>query len=232
MMEITGQTSTRNDHTAAAQAARPDFLDLLEQFGATVHFVREQGVHAEGDEAQYCYRAVSGCVRMVRQLEDGRRQIGGFHLPGDMFGLDGTDFYGCAAEAVTDTVLRRYPRRMLESLAESHGALSHRLREIALADLRAAQHHLLLLGRATASERIAAFLLEMETRLGHHGNRFMELPMGRADMADHLGLTVETICRILAGLKRDGTVVPSRTGVTVRNHAALQEIARAVAVAR
>lgn len=226
-MGTTVQTIFRNDQTA--QPARPDTLDLLEQFGATLHFSREREIHAEGDDAEFCYRVVSGCVRTVRQLEDGRRQVGGFHLPGDMFGLDGTDTHDSAAEAVTETVLRRYPRRMVESLAESHGALSRRLREIAVADLRAAQHRLLLLGRATASERIAAFLLEMERRLGHHGNRFMEMPMGRADMADHLGLTVETICRVLAAMKKDGTVVPSRTGVTVRDHAALEDVASAVA---
>lgn len=225
-MGTTVQTIVRNEQAAMA---RPDTLDLLEQFGATLHFSRDREIHAEGDDAEFCYRVVSGCVRTVRQLEDGRRQVGGFHLPGDMFGLDGAESHDCAAEAITDTVLRRYPRRMVEALAESHGALSRRLREIALADLRAAQHRLLLLGRATASERVAAFLLEMERRLGHRGNRVMELPMGRADMADHLGLTVETICRVLAAMKKEGTVVPSRTGVTVRDHAALEDVASAVA---
>jgi CRP/FNR family transcriptional regulator/CRP/FNR family nitrogen fixation transcriptional regulator len=203
-------------------------LDLLEQFGTTVHFSRDQGIHDEGDEAQFCYRVISGCVRTVKLTEDGRRQVGEFHLPGEMFGLDDQDAHALAAEAVTETVVRRYPRRMVEGLIESHAALSRQMRELAFSRLRAAQTRCLLLGRATASERIAAFLLEMELRLGRRGRTFLELPMGRADMADHLGLTVETICRVLAGLKRDGTLVPGRTGVELRDHTALEDLAAPV----
>lgn len=209
---------------------RPDSLDLLEQFGTTVQVTREQEIHAEGDDAHYCYRVVSGCVRSVRLTEDGRRQVGEFHLPGDMFGLDDLDTHDFSAEAVTDAVLRRYPRRMVENLAESHAALSRRLRDLAFSSLRAAHGRMLLLGRGTAPERVAAFLLEMERRLGHDGKGMMDLPMGRADMADHLGLTVETICRVLAGLKRDGAVLTGRTGVCLRNHGALKDIAAPVMV--
>ncbi len=131
-------------------------------------------------------------------------------------------------EAVTDTELRRYPRRMVEGLAESHAALSRRLRDLAFSRLRAAHGRMMLLGRGSAAERIAAFLLEMESRLGHCGAGMMELPMARADMADHLGLTAETICRVLAGMKRDGKVRLGRTGVTLRDHGALARIAGAV----
>lgn len=223
------QTLMQKPNASAARACRPDSLDLLEQFGTTVHFNREQEIHGEGDEAQFCYRVVSGCVRSVKLTEDGRRQVGEFHLPGEMFGLDDLDTYALATEAVTETVLRRYPRRMVEGLIESHAALSRQMRELAFARLRAAQARCLLLGRATASERIAAFLLEMEARLGKRGRSFLELPMGRADMADHLGLTVETICRVLAGLKREGTLVPGRTGVELRDHTALEDLAAPVA---
>jgi len=210
---------------------RPDCLDLLEQFGTTVAVARDQEIHAEGDPAQFCYRVVSGCVRSVRLTEDGRRQVGEFHMPGDMFGLDDLATHEFSAEAVVDATLRRYPRRMVENLAESHAVLSRRLRELAFSSLRAAHGRMLLLGRGTAPERIAAFLLEMERRLGHRGPGMMELPMGRADMADHLGLTVETICRVLAGLKREGFVVTGRTGVCLRNHAALRDIAAPVMAA-
>lgn len=210
---------------------RPDSLDLLEQFGTTVTVARDQEIHAEGDEVRFCYRVVSGCVRSVRLTEDGRRQVGEFHMPGDMFGLDDLTTHAFAAEAVIDATLRRYPRRMVENLAESHAVLSRRLRELAFSNLRAAHGRMLLLGRGTAPERITAFLLEMERRLGHQGSGMMELPMGRADMADHLGLTVETICRVLAGLKREGSVVTGRTGVCLRNHAALRDIAAPVMAA-
>lgn len=222
------QTLTRNEPVVARTTTRPDSLDLLEQFGTTAHFNRDQEIHPEGAEAQYCYRVVSGCVRTVKLTEDGRRQVGEFHLPGDMFGLDDLETYALSAEAVTETVVRRYPRRMVEGLIESHNALSRQMRELAFARLRACHTRCLLLGRATASERIAAFLLEMEDRLGRRGRSFLDLPMGRADIADHLGLTVETICRVLAAMKRDGTVVPARTGVELRDHTALAEIAAPV----
>lgn len=208
--------------------ARPDSLDLLEQFGTTVHFGRDQEIHPEGEDAQFCYRIVSGCVRSVRLTEDGRRQVGEFHLRGDLFRLDDLDVHAFSAEAITDVVLRRYPRRMVENLAESHTGLSRRLRDLAFSNLRAAHTRIMLLGRGTAPERVAAFLLEMESRLGHRGRGMMELPMGRADMADHLGLTVETICRVLACLKRGGAVTTGRTGVCLRNHAALTDIASPV----
>lgn len=214
--------------TISEERIRADSLDLLEQFGTTVRFVRDEEVHPEGEASQYCYRVVSGCVRSARLTEDGRRQVGEFYLAGDMFGLDHLEMRDFALEAVTDTVLRRYPRRMVEKLAESHAALSRRLRDLAFARLHAAHGRMMLLGRGSAPERIAAFLLEMEQRLNHRGPEMMELPMGRADMADHLGLTVETICRVLTGMKRAGKVRIGRTGITLRDHAALESIASAV----
>lgn len=214
--------------TARMEPKRPDSLDLLEQFGMTVHAARDDEIHPEGEASQYCYRVVTGCVRSARLTEDGRRQVGEFYLAGDMFGLDERECQDFAFEAATDAVLRRYPRRMVEALAESHTALSRRLRDVAFTRLRAAQGRMMLLGRGSAPERIACFLLEMETRLGHRGPDMMELPMGRADMADHLGLTVETICRVLTGMKREGKIRLGRSGVMLRDHAALRRIAAAV----
>jgi CRP-like cAMP-binding protein len=208
---------------SATRAAAPDTLDLLEQFGTTIQVGRDHEIHGEGEPADWCYKVVSGCVRTVKLLEDGRRQVGEFLLAGDMFGLDAIDSYDFAAEAVTDAVLRRYPRRMVEALAESHAALARRLREMAMANLRTANSRLVLLARGTASERIACFLLEMAQRVGSVAE-LLDLPMNRADMADHLGLTVETICRVLAQMKKDGIVGATRTGVEIRNRRALGEL--------
>lgn len=201
----------------------PDALDLLEQFGSTIHLHRDAEIHAEGDDAQYCYRVVRGCVRSVKLLEDGRRQVGAFFLPGDHFGLDDLDTFDFGAEAVTDVTLRRYPRRMVESLAESHLGLTRRLRAFALSNLRVARAQVLLLGRKTATERIASFLLDMDARCGGPRRSILELPMNRADMADYLGLTVETICRILAQMKRDGTLAIHRNGIELRDRRTLME---------
>ena len=219
---------TQRRQANGLEPRRPDSLNLLEQFGTTVRVARDDEIHPEGEASQYTYRVVTGCVRSARLTEDGRRQVGEFYLPGDMVGLDDLECRDYAIEAVTDAELRRYPRRMMEALADSHSALSRRLRDVAFSRLRAAHGRMMLLGRGSAPERVAFFLLEMESRLGHRGPDMMELPMGRADMADHLGLTVETICRVLTGMKRDGKVRIGRSGITLRDHAALEHIAGAV----
>ncbi|MDR3538543.1 MAG: helix-turn-helix domain-containing protein [Acetobacteraceae bacterium] len=210
---------------APQRAANPDALDLLEQFGTTVRLVRDHEIHAEDADAEYCYRVLSGCVRTVRLMEDGRRQVGEFLLAGDLFGLDDLGTHAFAAEAVTEVMLRRYPRRMVEALAESHPALGRRLRELALTHLRAAYERMVLLGRKTATERLASFILEMDRRHAASSNGMLELPMSRTDIADHLGLTVETVCRVLALLKRDGTIYVSRSGFRLLNRASLRDLA-------
>jgi CRP-like cAMP-binding protein len=202
-----------------------DALDLLEQFGNTVSVQREQEIHGQGEQASSCYRILSGCVRMVKLMEDGRRQIGEFLMAGDLLGFDALDTHDFAAEAVSHVVLRRYPRRMVDALAESNVGLARRLRDLTSVSLRTAHTRLLLLGRKTASERIATFLLEMAERLPQGRAHLLDLPMSRTDMADHLGLTIETVCRILAHLRRDGTVVIERGSIEICDCVALQQMA-------
>ncbi len=205
-------------------STEPDALHLLEQFGATLRIPRNREIHMEGDQANYCYRVVSGCVRTVRLMEDGRRQVGEFHLAGDMFGFDDLGVHDLGAEAVCDTVLRRFPRRMVETLADSRTSLARRLRELALKRLHIAHEQIVLLGRKTATERLASFLLDMQGRTATKGG-FIELPMGRADIADHLGLTVETVCRVLAAIKREGGIAIERAGIVVRDSRTLCALA-------
>ena len=211
--------------TTARRPASPDALDVLEQFGTTVRFEREHEIYAQAGEAEYCWRVVSGCVRTVKLMEDGRRAVGEFLLAGDYFGFDDIGSYDLAAEAVTDLVLRRYPRRMVELLAERHPGLAQRLRTMALSNLRTAHDRALSLGRKTAVERIASFVLEMDRRSPPHDGPVLELPMCRTDIADHLGLTVETVCRTLACLKREGLVAITRTGVELRSREDLRAVA-------
>ncbi|MBN8874259.1 MAG: helix-turn-helix domain-containing protein [Rhodospirillales bacterium] len=223
----TPQAKARHALPTATPAgpATPEPLDLLEQFGATLRFGRDHEIHAEGDAAEFCYRVVSGCVRTVRLLEDGRRQVGEFLLAGEVFGLDELDTHSFAAETVTETVLRRYPRRMVEALAESRPALARRLRQLALEHLRVTQERTLLLGRKTATERLASFVLEFDRRMPASGRGLLDLPMSRTDIADHLGLTVETVCRVLAALKREGTIQVSRTGLQLLDRTTLLDLA-------
>jgi CRP-like cAMP-binding protein len=221
-------TETIARRTLPAPTLKPaprDALDLLEQFGTTVTAQHDREIHAEGDPADYCYRILSGCVRTVKLMEDGRRQIGEFLVAGDMFGFDTLGTYVFAAEAVSDVVLRRFPRRMVDALAESNVGLTRRLRDMTVVSLQTAHSRLLLLGRKTASERIASFLLEMADRLPGRHAHVVDLPMGRMDVADHLGLTIETVCRILALLRREGMIGIERGRVTIRDEAALQQMA-------
>ncbi|HVC61540.1 MAG TPA: helix-turn-helix domain-containing protein [Acetobacteraceae bacterium] len=228
-MQATTQTmqQTRGVPASAIRTpATPDALDLLEQFGSTVTVRREHEIHGQGDAAEYCWRILTGCVRTVKLMEDGRRQVAEFLFPGALLGLDDWGTHDFAAEAVTDVTLRRYPRRMVEALADSHAALARRLRALALANLRNAHERMVTLGRKSAVEKIAAFVLEMGRCATAPRRSVTELPMNRTDVADHLGLTVETVCRILAHLKREGTVVLHRTGVEVLDRAALCALAR------
>ena len=210
---------------ATRQQATPDALDLLEQFGTTVAVQREHEIHGQGDKAEYCWRILSGCVRTVKLMEDGRRQVAEFLFAGDLLGLDDLGTHDFAAEAVSDVTLRRYPRRMVEALADSHAILARRLRAMAMANLRNAHDRMVMLGRKTAVERVASFVLEMNARVAAPGHRLIEIPMSRTDVADHLGLTVETVCRILAHLKREGAVKLHRTGIEVTDPAALRAFA-------
>jgi CRP/FNR family transcriptional regulator, nitrogen fixation regulation protein len=226
-MQVTAQTVERSAGKTPPLRPAParDALDLLEQFGTTISVQRDREIHGQGEQAAWCYRVISGCVRVVKLMEDGRRQIGEFLMAGDVLGFDALESYDFAAEAVSDVVLRRYPRRMVDALAERNIGLARRLRDVVSISLRLAHTRLVLLGRKTASERIASFLLEMADRLPHARPGVLELPMGRTDMADHLGLTIETVCRVLAHLRREGMIAIDRSSVTIRDFVALQQMA-------
>ena len=210
---------------AATRAPVPDPLDLLEQFGATLVVPREAEIHGQDDPAEYCYRILRGCVRTARLTEDGRRQVVECLLPGDVLGFAAIGTHDFAAQAVSPVTLRRYPRRMVEALAERNAGLARRLREIVAQDLRGAYDRIMLLGRKTATERLASLLLEMAARLPQGPQGRIELPMNRTDMADHLGLTIETVSRMLALLKRGGTIAIARSGLQIRDRAVLQQLA-------
>ncbi|HTW28938.1 MAG TPA: helix-turn-helix domain-containing protein [Acetobacteraceae bacterium] len=206
---------------APGAAAAPHLLAPLEPLGVTIRADRDEEIVAQGDPAGYCYVVLSGCLRTVSLMDDGRRQVGEFLFAGALFGWEALDTYDFAAEAVTPVVLRRYPRRSLELLADRDAGFARRLRAVIAAQMRAGRERLVLLGRKTASERIATFLLEMATRLGSDATSLIELPMGRADMADYLGLTVETVCRGLGRFGRSGAITVDRARVTIRDRRAL-----------
>lgn len=178
-------------------------------------------VFADGDPCTRFYKVISGTVRTVRILADGRRQIDAFHLPGDVFGLESGGTHRFAAEAVDDVVLVAYRRNRFSDLVKSDPAFGDQLMSSTLASLDRAHEHAVLLGRKTALERMASFLLNLAGRTA--GGDRVELAMQRSDIADHLGLTIETVSRTLTHMVRDGLIhLKGGRTVILADKAALQ----------
>ena len=159
-------------------------------------------IYGEKEPADYVYQVRSGAVRSYKLLSDGRRQIGAFHLAGDIFGLENGKEHRFTAEAIVDTTVRLIKWQSLELVAESDAMVARNLLSMTTSNLQHAEDHMLLLGRKTSLERVAAFLLEMDRRLTAAG--VIALPMSRRDIADYLGLTLETVSRALSYLHGKG----------------------------
>ena len=200
-------------------------LAAITHLAASVTARHDTEIYAQGDSARYCYQVVHGCVRTVKLMEDGRRQVNDFLLPGDWFGFEALETHEFAAEAIGETALRRFPRRAIDALAERDGRVARWMIDLGAGQLRAAREHMVTLGRKTASERIAGFLLETARRLPADRAGTVQLPMSRTDIADHLGLTIETVCRCLAQFRRAGVLRVGRTSFTVLNAPALRALA-------
>ena len=137
-------------------------------------------------------------------LCDGRRQISAFHLPGDVFGLTSAAEHRMSAEAVVGTTVRIVKRRALDAASRTDPILACALWTATADDLRHAEDHMMLLGRKSALEKLATFLLEMDRRLARSG--FVALPMPRQDIADYIGLTIETVSRTVTQLQEEGAL--------------------------
>ena len=171
--------------------------------GSTRCLAKDEPVFAEGDRAAYFYKVVSGAIRTSKLLSDGRRQIDAFHLPGDIFGLESGEEHRFTAEALGAATVIAYRRCGLEVLASTDAAFSRQIVAAMMRSLERAQEHMLLLGRKSAMEKIATFLLDLSARLDEDQ---VDLPMSRTDIADHLGLTIETVSRSLTQLERQKVI--------------------------
>jgi CRP/FNR family nitrogen fixation transcriptional regulator len=161
-------------------------------------------IYGEKEPAEYVYQVKSGAVRSYKLLTDGRRQIGAFHLAGDIFGLENGSEHRFTTEAIVNTTVRLVKRQSLETVADSDAMVAKNLLSMTTNNLQHAEDHMLLLGRKTSLERVAAFLLEMDKRLTAAG--VLALPMSRRDIADYLGLTLETVSRALSRLHELGVL--------------------------
>jgi CRP/FNR family transcriptional regulator, nitrogen fixation regulation protein len=191
--------------------------------GTPVSYRRNAEIFGEKEPADYAYRVINGSVRTYKILDDGRRQIGGFHLPGDIFGLlEFGDEHAFSADAITDTTVLVVKRKMLAMLAGRHPAIARELFTFSGRELRRVQDHVLLLVK-TAQERVASFLLEMADR-DCSGN-VVQLPMSRQDIADYLGLTIETVARTLTVLEGTAVIELSTSRrIVLRDRSALERL--------
>lgn len=209
-------------------ALNEDELEGLQSIVAQFRVAPGQLLFEEGDESGNVYNIVSGTVKLYKFLPDGRRQITGFLYAGDFLGFATGGVLSYSAEAVSDVVVCRFVRRQLYRLFDDFPKLESRLLGIASDELAAAQDQMLLLGRKTATEKIASFLINLARRgkTEPEPNDIVPLPMPRGDIADYLGLTVETLSRTLGKLARDGLIaLPSVYRVTLLRPDDLQEIA-------
>ncbi len=170
-------------------------------FCSEFKYLRGTEIFGEAEPAEYIYHVMDGAVRSYKLLSDGRRQIIAFHLPGDIFGVENGNVHRFTAEAIIETTTRLVRR---QRLLEGGAPATNTVRKLITRNLKHAEIHMLLLGRKTSVEKVAAFLIEMDRRLTAAG--VMILPMNRRDIADYLGLTLETVSRALSVLKDQGTL--------------------------
>jgi CRP/FNR family nitrogen fixation transcriptional regulator len=194
----------------------------LEFMGAPMSFSRNAEIYGENEPAEYLYKVVSGTVRTYKVLADGRRQIGAFYLVGDIFGLETGDDHTFSAEAVSDAKVLVVKRSALVALAARDNDVARQLWALTARELGRVQNHILLLIQ-TAQERVAGFLLEMAERVS--ASNAVELPMSRQDIADYLGLTIETVSRTLTLLENAAAIeVPTSRRIVLRNRSALRRL--------
>jgi CRP/FNR family transcriptional regulator, nitrogen fixation regulation protein len=222
-------------HTQAKPMQNPAYLQAkrfvqvtngLDAPGFTMTFSRDEEIYGEGEEAEFVYTVVSGVVRTHRVLDDGRRQISSFHFAGDVFGLEMSAEHMSSAEAVTPCEISLVKRVVLDRMTKENPACARQLWELASRELSHARAHLMLLGRKTALERVATFLIELGDREADDADDdAVKIPMSRSDIADYLGLTIETVSRTLTQLEREGAIaLPNCRQIILRNRAALDRL--------
>lgn len=208
---------------APIDSGAPGPLDqAMQLMGAVMRFSRNAEVFGEDEPAEYLYKVVSGGVRTYKIHDDGRRQIGAFHLPGDIFGLEFGGKHTLSAEAMSDAAVLVVKRSALDALAGRDASIAQGLFVLTSRQLQRMQGRVLLLFKS-AQERVASFLLEMAER--SPAGDSIELPMSRQEIADYLGLTIETVSRTLTGLQCAAMIeVPTSRCIVLRDRPALDHM--------
>jgi CRP/FNR family nitrogen fixation transcriptional regulator len=229
-----GYQRNRNFGRVAAHVATPEvpahkqpqrgkLSGTLEMMGAAMEFPRNGEIYGEGEAADYVYKVMSGAVRISKVLDDGRRQISAFHLVGDVFGFEVGEEHHFSAEAVSASKILVVKRSALIALAIRQNEVANELWTLTARKLEQVQNLMITLGRKNAQERVAAFLIEMAGRACD--KHTIELPMSRQDIADYLGLTIETVSRTFTQLESEAAIeLPTSRRVVLRNRGALNRL--------
>ena len=208
--------AVRPPSAATAQAG------TIEMMGALMPFARGNEIYGENEPADYLYKVVSGTVRTYKVLVDGRRQIGAFYLPGDIFGLEVGDAHTFSAEAITDCRIIVIKRRAVVALAARDNDVAREMWALTARELQRAQDHILVLIKS-AQERVAGFLLEMAERTAEEGTS--ELPMARQDIADYRGITHrDRSAHAHAAGETAAIALPTSRRIVLRDRSALSRL--------
>lgn len=219
-----GMERRKDGYGAAGRMPPSDFLQAIASYAITTHYRRGASIYCAGDRADHWYLVASGIAARSMVLSDGRRQIVELMLPGDFFGFSACDIHQFSVEAVTDeTTVVRYPRRTLEALADSSPKLASQIRQLCFEAIGRLDNRVVTVGRMSAIEKVGSFLMEMAERAPHDLADRIPLRLSRYDIADYLGLSMETVSRSIGELRRKEAIAlsgPHR--VKVLNHRVLR----------
>lgn len=188
----------------------PQEQAALAALGSPISVARQRLLYEEGEACHHAYTVEDGLIMLERLSSDGRRQVLAFVYPGDFIGIDVSGTHLVTATALKDSQLTRYPIRKLDDLARAEPGIDRALRQVTNRILAYALDQVCVLGRLTARQRLMYFLIHLLRRQGGSPDLIVDVPMNRQDVADFLGLTVETVSRSLSALKRDGIVMSPR----------------------
>jgi CRP/FNR family transcriptional regulator len=195
-------------HLAVCTALPAEQAGALEELAGDLQLRAGELLAREGEQRRYVFTVQTGALRRTRTLADGRRLVAGFLMPGDYIGFSGATHYRHTIEAITDSSLCAVPHQGMRTLCETYHGLEHELMQRACIELDATRDKLMGLARMTPPERLAGFLQDMAQRRLRQGldDAVIELPMTRTDIADYLGLTIETVSRCFTKLRGEGLI--------------------------
>ncbi len=214
---------------AVCSSLDPAELRELEHLGRSVHFAAGETVFSEEDIATSLYNVLEGVMRLYKLLPDGRRQIVGFALPGDFLGMNISGRHNFSADAIGSVTVCQFAKAPFGRFMEERLHLLRRINELAIRELSQARDHMVLLGRRSADEKVATFLLDWRERLfsPKGPSDTVSLPMSRQDIADYLGLTIETVSRTFTKLERRGAIEIIHGGISLLDLASVEALAAA-----